>query len=61
MKRKIFDFGLLNILLFAVFLAACTSSSPEVVEEPEDIRVVMLPYLSFGPFFIAEEEGFFAE
>jgi NitT/TauT family transport system substrate-binding protein len=29
--------------------------------EPVALKVVLQPYLSFAPFFIAEEEGYFAE
>jgi NitT/TauT family transport system substrate-binding protein len=29
--------------------------------EPVTLKVLLLPYLSYAPFFIAEEEGYFAE
>jgi len=29
--------------------------------EPEKLKVLVLPYLSYAPFFIAQEEGFFSE
>jgi NitT/TauT family transport system substrate-binding protein len=50
------------LLALFLFLQACT---PAVVETPEpeeaNLRVLVLPFLSFAPFFIAEEEGYFAE
>jgi len=48
------------LLALALLLQAC---APAVVEQPEpvELKVVLLPFLSFAPFFIAEEEGYFAE
>jgi NitT/TauT family transport system substrate-binding protein len=70
-------FSLLIVtLLIAVTLQACatpgTSSTVEVVtteptEEPEvspetvKVKVVTLPFITFAPYYIAQEEGFFAE
>lgn len=34
---------------------------PNSAEEWETVRMIMLPYLSFAPLFIAQEEGYFAE
>jgi NitT/TauT family transport system substrate-binding protein len=49
-------------LLIALVLGAC---APRGVEQPQPepvaLKVVAQPYLSFAPFFIAEEEGYFAE
>jgi NitT/TauT family transport system substrate-binding protein len=47
-------------LLTALLFGAC---APSGVEQPEPLtlKVLLLPYLSFAPFFIAEEEGYFAE
>ena len=49
-------------LLIVLLLGAC---APPTVEqptaEPVTVRVVLLPYLTFAPLFIAEEEGYFAE
>jgi len=39
-----------------VILNACNRA-----EKPATVRVISLPYLSNGPFFIAQEEGFFEE
>lgn len=47
-------------LALGLLLQAC---APAVVEQPEPVtlRVLLLPFLSSSPFFIAEEEGYFAE
>jgi NitT/TauT family transport system substrate-binding protein len=37
------------------------TSEPSPTAPPDKIKVVVLPYTSFGPFFIAQEENFFAE
>jgi NitT/TauT family transport system substrate-binding protein len=49
-------------LLLILLLAACAPA--EVAEpqlEPVTLRAVSLPYLTFSPLFIAQEEGYFAE
>jgi len=64
----------LSIVLLILPLQACaptqviTSSTPMAVTlepspspVPDKIKVVILPYTSFGPFFIAQEEGFFTQ
>ena len=49
-------------LLVAVFLGACTTPAVEQpVPEPIKLKVMLMPYISWAPFLIAEEEGFFAE
>lgn len=37
------------------------TAAANVVQELTTVKVVMRPFISFGPFYIAEEEGFFAE
>jgi NitT/TauT family transport system substrate-binding protein len=53
------------LLLFpALLLQACAPSAtpqPEAPAEPDQLQVVVLPFLSFAPFFIAQDEGYFAE
>lgn len=65
------------LLALAVLLAACAQATPQPtqeippteapppteVAEPESVQlnVSVLPFLSYGPFFIAQEEGYFAE
>lgn len=62
-------------LLLLLLLAACTPVTPaptEAATQPEpaeteqtletvQFKAAVLPFLSFGPFFIAQEEGYFAE
>ena len=47
-----------------VFLLSCMGSiSPAATTEQESVclKIALLPFLSFAPFFIAIEEGYFAE
>lgn len=49
-------------LALSLFLQACAPAwSVQPTPEPVTLKVVVLPFLSFAPFFIAEEEGYFAE
>ena len=53
-----------SIVLVAttLILGACRAPGiQETTPEPLSLKVVVLPYLSFAPFFIAQDEGFFAE
>ena len=55
MKPKdIFTVGIL--LLVAIVLSSCAGK-----QDPAPIKVVVLPYMSNAPFFIADAEGFFKE
>lgn len=56
MKSKTRFQVLLITFLGVLMFSACSGS-----KEPATIKVVFLPYLSNAPFFIAQEEGFFAE
>ena len=50
------------LLPLSLLLQAC--NSPEVKQhqsEPVKLKVLLLPFLDFGPFFIAEEEEYFVE
>lgn len=63
------------ILLYALLLSAClspttmtntstTSTAEQAVAATAELvplKVQLLPLLSFGPYFIAQEEGYFAE
>lgn len=56
--------GVRNILVVLpmAMLAACGKTpQPQIPESPDEITVAILPYISYTPFFIAEEEGFYAE
>jgi NitT/TauT family transport system substrate-binding protein len=51
-----------SCLVIALLLAACAPPALELPQpEPTKLKVVVLPYLSYGPLFIAEEEGYYAE
>lgn len=50
-------FALILTLLIPVMSVETESSQTK----PVKLKVLLLPFLSFGPYFIAEEEGFFAE
>jgi len=53
--------ALLGCLIIALLLGACTSPRVEQTQPaPVTLKVVILPYLSEAPLFIAEE-GYFAE
>jgi len=51
------------LIALALLLQACAGAVKEAPEpqEPVKLKVVVLPFLSFGPLFIAEQEGYFAE
>lgn len=48
--------GALAILIFSVI--GCSPATPD---ESDRVQGVILPFLSFAPFFIAADEGYFAE
>jgi len=51
-----------NIFIVIIFLfVAIVLSSCAGKQDPATVKVVVLPYMSNAPFFIAEEEGFFEE
>jgi len=50
------------LLVLGLLLQASASSRGEQHQpEPVTLKVLLLPYLMYAPFFIAEEEGYFAE
>jgi NitT/TauT family transport system substrate-binding protein len=70
-SRQTFFTGI-NATLITLVLAACTpaaspTTAPTAEEptqesaEPTHLQVVVLPFLSFAPFYIAQEEGYFTE
>lgn len=60
MIKSVLRWSLFFLLVF--FLAAC-GSLPMLQRKPEPVtlKVVIQNLLSFGPYFIAQEEGFFTE
>ena len=62
--RGLVVFGFLFLIFF---LAGCQSyekinpSNEANTKNFDKVRVVLLPYISFAPFFIADEEGYFKE
>jgi NitT/TauT family transport system substrate-binding protein len=62
MRRFRYHYVLYFLLIFILFFHAIKSfgfekRQPEVIK----LKLLLLPFLSFAPFFIASEEGFFAE
>ncbi len=49
------------VLVLALLLTACARGGASPTPELAHLKVVHLPYLTFAPLFIAEEEGYFAE
>ena len=50
--------------LISILLGACSAASAPKPAAPQPltkIKVSVLPFLSYGPVFIAKEEGFYAE
>jgi len=52
---------LLSILVFLFSWGGSVSHAATTEREPISLKVALLPFLSFAPFFIAIEEGYFAE
>jgi len=50
------------LLSMIIFIQPCLSGAEaQQTSVPVKLKVVRFPFLSYGPVFIAEEEGFFAE
>jgi NitT/TauT family transport system substrate-binding protein len=53
---------LTGLLILSLCLSTCAPLGQEEPEvEPVKLKVLQLSFLSFAPFFIAQEEGYFAE
>jgi hypothetical protein len=57
--KKFFLPVLLSI--FLVSLSVIVYGEEQQTSKPITLKVFLAPFLSFGPYFIAEEEGFFVE
>jgi NitT/TauT family transport system substrate-binding protein len=56
--------SMIILTILSISLAACSSiilKTPEATLAPIKLKIMVLPYLSYAPFYIAQEEGFFAE
>jgi len=47
--------------MFLIFQAGLYTAEAQQTSAPVTLKVVLFPFLSNAPFFIAEEEGYFAE
>jgi hypothetical protein len=62
MKMSLFVRTAFITLLLVVFLPACSGSGvAQPTPEPVKVKVLSMPYITFAPFFIAQDEGYFAE
>jgi len=53
---------LVLVVVLALLLPSCAGSSAEQAQPgPAKLKVTIAPYLGFAPFFIAQDEGYFAE
>jgi len=56
------NYAICLFLALALLLQACAPTAVEQPEpEPVTLKVITFPFLGYAPFFIAEEEGYFAE
>jgi NitT/TauT family transport system substrate-binding protein len=60
-KYLLFYLRFLLILVFLPFPQKYAYAGPQSKPDQIKLKAVVLPYLSFAPLFIAEEEGFFEE
>lgn len=51
------------LILLSILLQACgaAGSQSEATPEPVKLKVIVLPYVSYAPFFIAQDDGYFSE
>jgi NitT/TauT family transport system substrate-binding protein len=64
MKRNISFTFILLIIALTLNLQACSvgaTKAPDATPAPVHLKVMVLPYLSYAPLYIAQEEGFFNE
>lgn len=60
-KKIRLAYNFLSLGLILVLIQACSPAPIQMAQLPTKLNVVVLPYTSFGPFFIAQDEGFFTE
>lgn len=64
MRQKALSFAMIAIWLFTALLSGCIKSpapAQSPTSPPAKVKVLLLPFLTFAPFFIAEHEGYFTE
>ncbi|HEX7587898.1 MAG TPA: ABC transporter substrate-binding protein [Anaerolineae bacterium] len=62
MSRFFRDCSIFLSLVAGLFLFACAPSvPPTLLPERVKLKVLLLPYLSYAPLFIAQEEGYYNE
>ena len=52
---------ILFLSMFLIFQAGMTIGEAQQTPKPVNLKVVLYPFFSVAPFFIAEEEGYFSE
>lgn len=65
MKKFIFPSTIALIVLTLFALLGCASATPPPqatpTPQPVSLKVVILPFISFAPYWIAQDDGYFAE
>lgn len=60
-SRRLLILGMAAIVLATAGTLACSAGNGPSAVERDHVRAVVMPYLTFMPFHIAQEEGYFAE
>jgi len=50
-----------SLAIFLIFQAGGSGNAGQRAAEPTPLKAVVFPFLALSPFFIAQEEGYFAE
>ena len=50
-----------TVVILFVILSLLLQGCSTAVKEPEKVKVQLLPFFSYAPLYIAQEEGYFAE
>lgn len=62
MKTKQLIQKALLVILITILVSACGGkATPQPAPELVKIKVLSMPYITFAPFYFAQEEGYFAE
>jgi NitT/TauT family transport system substrate-binding protein len=64
-KLKVSAAGAAVLIIVNLMLQSCSSYAdsppPTITPSPTKVRLLLLPFLSFAPFMIADQEGFFSQ